>query len=179
MNLLEWTKNIIKSDKALDKWLDERVLEWIPLCDEAISSLMKGTPFLVVTDRERDWFNYYIINNINNISNNRPFIPVYSLMSFIPFSHKTNKIEYLDMIEDMLEITFKGDYKFWYIGKEDSNIYKLVQRKEDSFVWLFDTEARNTFYIKSYDEKLDSKLMTLFKLFDKTITASMFQEIEN
>jgi hypothetical protein len=100
-------------------------------------------------------------------------------MSFIPFSHKTNKIEYLDMIEDMLEITFKGDYKFWYIGKEDSNIYKLVQRKEDSFVWLFDTEARNTFYIKSYDEKLDSKLMTLFKLFDKTITASMFQEIEN
>ena len=62
MNLLEWTKNIIKSDKALDKWLDERVLEWIPLCDEAISSLMEGTPFLVVTDRERDWFNYYIIN---------------------------------------------------------------------------------------------------------------------
>lgn len=178
MNLLEWTKDTIKSDKTFDSWLDERVLEWVPLCDDAITELMKGTPFLVITDRQRDWFSHYIINNINNISNNRPFVPVYSLTSFIPYSHKTDKIEYLDMIEDMLDITFNGNYKYWYIGKEESNIYNLVKRKEDSFVWLMDSEIRNSFYIKSYDDKLDSKLMILFKLFNKTVTASMFGEIE-
>jgi len=178
MNLLEWTKDVVMNDNSLKGWFKERIYEWVPLCNEAMIELMKGTPFLVVTDRERDWFNYYIVNNINSIKNNRPFVPVYSLMNFIPYSHKTDKIEYLDMVEDMLDITFKGEYKFWYIGKEESNIYKLVQRKENSFVWLFDKEYQNTFFLKSYVPELDYQLMNLFKLFNKTITSSMFGEIE-
>jgi hypothetical protein len=177
VNLLEWTKETIKNDKAFDSWLGERVLEWVPLCDDVISSLMEGVPFLVTTDRQRDWLTHYIVDNVNSISNNRPFVPIYSLTSLIPYSHKTDKIEYLDMIEDMLDITFNGNYKYWYIGKENSNIYNLVKRKEGSFVWLMDSEVRNSFYIKSYDDKLDLKLVTLFKLFNKTITASMFGEI--
>ena len=178
MNIVEWTKDTVKNDKSLNGWFKERIYEWVPLCDDSVSALMDGTPFLVVTDRERDWFNYYIINNINSIKNNRPFVPIYSLMNFIPYSHKTDKIEHLDMIEDMLDITFKGDYRFWYIGKEDSNIYKLVQRKENSFIWLFDKESKDTFFLKSYIENLDHQLMSLFKLFNQTITVSMFGEIK-
>jgi len=178
LDILAWTKNTVKNDKSLNSWFSERIYEWVPLCDEAISALMQGTPFLVVTDRQRDWFNYYIINNINSIKNNRPFVPVYSLMNFIPYSHKTDKIEHLDMVEDMLDITFKENYRYWYIGSEDSNIYKLVQRKDDSFIWLFDKEAQNTFFLKSYTENLDHQLMSLFKLFNQTITVSMFGEIK-
>ena len=179
MDILEWTKESVKKDKSLNSWFSERIYEWVPLCDDAISALMQGTPFLVVTDRERDWFNYYIINNINSIKNNRPFVPIYSLMNFIPYSHKTDKIEHLDMVEDMLDITFKENYKYWYIGHEDSNIYRLVQRKEKSFVWLFDKESGgDTFFLKSYTENLEHKLMSLFKLFNQTITESMFGEIK-
>jgi hypothetical protein len=179
LNLLEWTKDTIKKDKSLNTWFLERVYEWVPLCDDSMNQLMEGTPFLVVSDRERDWFVHYIINNINKVSNNRPFVPVYSLMNFIPYSHKTDKIEYLDMIEDMLDITFKGNYRFWYIGKEDSNIYRLVQRKEKSFVWLFDKESGgDTFFLKSYTDSLDQQLVSLFKLFNQTVTVSMFGEIE-
>ena len=65
MTLLEWTKQAVKRDKSLNNWFGERLYEWVPLCDEAISQLMKGTPFLVVSDRERDWFVHYIINNVN------------------------------------------------------------------------------------------------------------------
>ena len=179
MDILSWTKETVKNDNSLNSWFSERIYEWVPLCDDAISALMQGTPFLVVTDRERDWFNYYIINNINSIKNNRPFVPVYSLMNFIPYSHKTDKIEHLDMIEDMLDITFKENYKYWYIGKEDSNIYRLVQRKEKSFIWLLDKESGgDTFFLKSYTENLDHQLMSLFKLFNQTITVSMFGEIK-
>jgi hypothetical protein len=178
MNLLEWTKETIKKEKSLNSWFSERVYEWVPLCDEAISTLMKGVPFLVVSDRERDWFIHYIINNVNRVSNNRPFVPIFSLMNFIPYSHKTDKVEYLDMVEDMLDITFRGDYRYWYIGKEDSNIYRLVSRKKNSFVWLFDRESENTFFLKSYTDNLDQQLVSLFKLFNKTITVSMFGEIE-
>jgi hypothetical protein len=179
LDILEWTKKTVAEDKSLNSWFTERIYEWVPLCDDAISELMKGTPFLVVTDRQRDWFNYYIINNVNSIKNNRPFVPIYSLMNFIPYSHKTDKIEHLDMIEDMLDITFKENYKYWYIGTEDSNIYRLVQRKEKSFIWLFDKESGgDTFFLKSYTENLDHQLMSLLKLFNQTITASMFGEIE-
>jgi len=179
LDILSWTKETVKNDNSLNSWFSERIYEWVPLCDDAISALMQGTPFLVVTDRERDWFNYYIINNINSIKNNRPFVPVYSLMNFIPYSHKTDKIEHLDMIEDMLDITFKENYKYWYIGKEDSNIYRLVQRKEKSFIWLLDKESGgDTFFLKSYTENLDHQLMSLFKLFNQTITVSMFGEIK-
>ncbi len=178
MDLLKWTKESINNDVSLKNWFSERIYEWVPLCDDAISELMKGTPFLVVTDRERDWLNYYIINNVNSISNNRPFVPVYSLMNFIPYSHKTDKIEYLDMIEDMLDITFKGNYVYWYIGKEDSNIYRLVSRRKNSFVWLFDKEQEGAFFLKSYVNNLDHQLMSLFKLFNETISVAMFGEIK-
>jgi len=178
VTLLEWTKQAVKRDKSLNNWFGERLYEWVPLCDEAISKLMKGTPFLVVSDRERDWFVHYIINNVNKISNNRPFVPIYSLMNFIPYSHKTDREEYLDMIEDMLEITFKGNYRYWYIGKEDSNIYRLIKRKENSFIWLFDRETENTFFLKSYTDSLDQQLVSLFKLFNQTISVSMFGEIK-
>jgi hypothetical protein len=77
LNLLEWTKETINKDKSLNNWFVERLYEWVPLCDDAISALMEGIPFLVVSDRERDWFVHYIINNVNKVSNNRPFVPVY------------------------------------------------------------------------------------------------------
>ena len=179
MNLLEWTKEVVRNDKSLNNWFGDRIYEWVPLCDNAIKSIMNGVTYLVVTDRPRDWFNYYIVNNINKISNNRPFVPIYSLMSLVPNSHKTGKIEELDVVEDMLDITFRGEYRYWYIGTEDSNIYKLIKRREDSFVWMFDKEGSgDTFFLKSYTDDLDMQLTDLFRLFNKTLTASMFGEIE-
>jgi len=37
-------------------------------------------------------------------------------------------------------------------------------------MWLFDEQAQNSFYLNSQDNFLDIKLLSLFKLFDKSLS---------
>jgi len=41
-----------------------------------------------------------------------------------------------------------------------------------------DEEMTNSFTLRSYDELIDIKLLQLFRLFDKTISAALFAEID-
>jgi hypothetical protein len=77
----------------------------------------------------------------------------------------------------MLDIVFKN-YIFWYIGRSDDKMASFAKEREDSFLWLFDEIMPNSFYLKSYDEALDSKLISLASLFDKTIDAVMFSKVK-
>jgi hypothetical protein len=78
----------------------------------------------------------------------------------------------------MLDISFPNGYVFWYIGRSNSKKAVLPKVTNNSFLWLFDEDFQNSFNLQSSDETLDMKLMQLFRLFDKTIDATLFAEIE-
>lgn len=46
-----------------------------------------------------------------------------------------------------------------------------------SFLWLFDEEKQDIFNLKSNDEALDMKLLQMFRLYNKSVSASLFAEI--
>ncbi|MDD3467110.1 MAG: HobA family DNA replication regulator, partial [Campylobacterales bacterium] len=78
---------------------------------------------------------------------------------------------------DMLDIVFKS-YIFWYIGRGDDKLASYAKERNDSLLWIFDEQLPNSFYLKSYDEALDSKLVSMASLFDKTIDAVMFSKVK-
>ena len=43
---------------------------------------------------------------------------------------------------------------------------------------LFDEQAENSFYLSSTDENLDFKLLSMFRLFDRTIDAVLFGQVK-
>ncbi len=67
---------------------------------------------------------------------------------------------------------------FWYIGRSDDVRARLPKKSDGSFLWILDEELQNSFHLRSGDDLLDLKLMHLARLFDKSIDAAMFGEID-
>ncbi len=84
----------------------------------------------------------------------------------------------IDMIDDMLSISYKDDYFFWYIGKGEDKRVDIAKRKDNSFLWILDEEFHNAFTMKSYDPQLDIKLLQLFTLFNISLSAVLFGEVD-
>jgi len=79
----------------------------------------------------------------------------------------------------MLDISYPNGYFIWYIGKADSIYTKFVFRNDENLLWIIDGDVPNGFYLKSGGSiSLDIKLIQLFKLFNKTIDASLFNELD-
>ena len=78
----------------------------------------------------------------------------------------------------MLEISYPNGYYIWYIGKGDHPFTKIAYRNDDNFLWLMDEEAQNSFHLRGADPILDIKLLQLYKLFDETLSAVLFGELE-
>jgi len=96
----------------------------------------------------------------------------------IQHTHKLTSDDDMELIKDMLEISFPNGYIFWYIGRSQSGKAILPKVSYNSFLWLFDEDAQNSFNLKSNDETLDMKLLQLYRLFDKTLEATLFSQIE-
>ena len=77
----------------------------------------------------------------------------------------------------MLSLAFPNGYLFFYIGKSLDRYANLAKSDEDSYMWLFDEQAQNSFYLSSSDGALDIKLLSLFRLFDKSIDAALFAKV--
>jgi len=45
-------------------------------------------------------------------------------------------------------------------------------------LWIIDEEVENSFVVKSSDKNLDIKLLQLYKLFDATLEAVLFGELD-
>ena len=43
---------------------------------------------------------------------------------------------------------------------------------------MFDEDFNNAFTLKSYDKTLDIKLLQLYRLFDSSLNATMFGEVD-
>lgn len=175
-DLFAWTIDKIRKDASM-QWIEELKGEWTTLCAHAITELLEGTTFLIYTDSEREWFADYIVTKINARNNNRPYVPFYKLTGTLPSIKTLHSNDQLDDIEDLLSVSFEK-YTFWYIGKNDDNLLRISKRKDNAFLWIFDADIQNSFNLRSYDKKLDHKLLNLFELFNMTISAAMFGEVE-
>jgi len=78
----------------------------------------------------------------------------------------------------MISQSYKDDYFFWYIGRGEDKRSDIAKRKDESYFWLFDEDFNNAFTLKSYETSLDIKLLQLFKLFNASLNATMFGEVD-
>ena len=175
---LNWTVDTIREDRLISPWLEEKKYEWVPLVSKSIVNIFdKGCSVLIITDSERDWFLKYILSNINSQKQNRPFLPFYDFKSFYKNLDEIKSEEDISFIKDMLNISFPNGYCFWYIGKSHSTKSTLAKFSKNSFLWVFDEEIQDAFNLKSSDEALDMKLLQMFRLYNKTLSAALFAEI--
>lgn len=152
--------------------------EWTPLVSKNIYNLLeKGCSVIVITDKEREWYLDYILTNINSSKLNRPFLPFYDFNSFSKSLDQIKSDEDISCIKDMLKISFPNGYCFWYIGKSQDIRATIPKVSKNSFLWLFDEDKQDAFNLKSSDEALDMKLLQMFRLYNKTISAALFAEI--
>ena len=176
--LLKWTLETIREDESCFSWMEEYRYEWAPLAKSAVDQILEGKTVLILTDPSREWFSKYIMNSINDLQKNRPLLPVYSLFSCFPNLPNMKATQDIQLLEDMLEISYPNGYVIWYIGKGDHTCTKLVYRNENSFLWVMDEEVQDSFSFRSADPLLDIKLLQLYKLFDATLSAGLFGDLD-
>jgi len=176
--LLKWTLDAIRQEDSCFSWVEEYRYEWSPLVKPAVSQVLEGKTVLVVTDESLDWFGKYIISSINSLKKNRPLLPFYQLVDTFPTIRSMRSISDIQLLEDMLDISYPNGYFIWYIGRGDHYLTKLSYRNQDNFLWILDEEVQNSFKLNSSDPLLDIKLLQLYKLFDTTLSAVLFGELD-
>jgi len=175
--ILNWTLEAIREEDSSFSWMEECRYEWVPIIQSAVQKILEGQSILILTDESRGWYAKYIASKINNLTNERPFLPVYTLKSMFPNLDKLKNTEELDLLEDMLDISYPNGYFIWYIGSADSIYTKFVFRNDENLLWIIDGDVPNSFYLRNGSTSLDIKLIQLFKLFNKTVDASLFNKL--
>ena len=173
-----WTLEQIRARGAALSWMEERRFDWVPIAASAVEHLMSARTMLLVTDWERDWFEQYALSRLNRYNTQRPLLPIVSLRSIFPYLDKINDSEHLQLLEDMLSLAFPNDYIFFYIGRGSDPRAQIAKSKSDSLLWLFDETMQNSFSLRSDDEDLDIKLIQMLRLFDRSVDAIMFSEVD-
>ena len=176
---INWTVDTIRHDKYLGSWIEERKYDWVPLISKSVHNLIeKEKSVLIITDKDFDWYMKYILTNINKSKHNRPLLPFYDFNSFNSDLDSIKTENDIELIKDMLDISFPKGYFFWYIGKSQSKRATLAKFSNKPLLWIMDEELPNSFVLRSNDESLDMKLLQMYRLFDKTLSAALFAEID-
>lgn len=175
--LLDWTLKTIREESDFS-WMEECRYYWTPLVKSAVSKILSGQSVLILTDESNQWFCDYVMSKINMPSNNRPFFPFYPMRGLFPNITFIASTQDIELLEDMLDISYPNGHFIWYIGKGDHPLTKLVYRDDENFMWVMDEEMQNSFHLRSQDPMLDVKLLQLFKLFNHTIDAALFDGLE-
>ena len=176
--LLKWTLDTIREEESAFSWMEEHRFAWAPLVYSAVSKVLEGKTVLILTDEPRKWFAQYILSKINDLEKSRPLLPFYQLGECFPGLHNIKSTEDISLLEDMLDISYPNGYYIWYIGKGDHPYTKVAYRCDDNFLWVMDEEVQNSFHLRGSDRLLDIKLVQLYKLFDETLSAALFGDIE-
>lgn len=174
----QWTLESIRSEGAAMSWFEEQRFEWIPAVSNALEQVMDGKSIVLITDHDRKWFAQYLTASLNKRSQDRPMIPVVCLDALYPHYDYVVGGEAIDTLTDMIEITFKGDYFFWYIGRGDERRADIAKRNGNSLLWVMDEKFQSAIHLRSFDPLVDIKLLQLYRLFDKTLNAVLFGEID-
>ena len=176
--LLEWTLKTIRKEESDFSWIEEYRYDWSPLVESAVSKILQGQSVLIVTDDETEWFGAYVASRINLLENNRPLLPFYQLKALFPNLPSFVTTREIEILEDMMDISYPNGYFIWYIGKGDHPYTKLAYRSDENFLWIIGDEVQNSFSFQGSDMLLDIKLLQVFKLFNQTIDAALFGEID-
>ncbi|OPX26183.1 MAG: hypothetical protein B1H07_04995 [Campylobacteraceae bacterium 4484_166] len=177
--IVNWTIKTIRETKNTDSsWLEENKFEWVPHAISCIKNMInKNYSVLIITDESTEWFKKYILSNINKNTQQRPLLPFYDFAAMYQHINKTNEIEDMKLIEDMLNTSFPNGYLFWYIGDGKNPKSALAKFHAESFLWLIDDEANSAISLQSDDENLDIKLIQLFDLYNKTIDGVLYGKL--
>ena len=174
----QWSLDTIREEGGSLSWLEEQRFEWTTTTAHAFEQILEGKTVLLITDEKRKWLENYIMTFINGISLDRPFIPVISIDSIYTHYNNVSGGEMIDIVDDMISSSYGDNYFFWYIGKGNDKRSDIAKRKDNSYFWLFDEDFNNAFTLKSYDTLLDIKLLQLYKLFNASLNATMFGEVD-
>jgi hypothetical protein len=174
----QWSLDAIREEGGSLSWLEEDRFEWSKTTAYALEQILNGKTIILITDEKRKWFENYILTSINGINLDRPFIPILGIDSIYTHYNAINGGEMIDMLDDMISQSYKNDYFFWYVGKGDDKRSDIAKRKDESYFWIFDEDFNNAFTLKSYDTSLDIKLLQLYKLFNASLNAAMFGEVD-
>lgn len=174
----QWSLDAIRAEDGALSWLEEQRFNWATTSLAAIAEILNGRTIILITDTKRKWFENYILTSINGDKLERPILPIVSIDSIYPHYDKINGGEMIDMVDDMISLSYKDNYIFWYIGSGDDKRSEIAKRQERSYFWIFDEEFHNAFTMKSYDLHLDIKLLQLYKLFNASLNAAMFGEVD-
>lgn len=174
----QWSLDVIREDGATLSWLEEQRFDWTNPLSLALEQILQGKTIILVTDERRKWLEKYILCAVNSINLDRPLLPIVSIDSLYQHYGNVSGGEMIDLVEDMISISHKEDFFFWYIGKGDDKRADIAKRKDSSYFWIFDEEFHNGFTLKSYDPMIDIKLLQLYKLFDASLNAVMFGEVD-
>ena len=176
-NFDQWTLDLIRSEGASMSWFEERRFEWTPAVANALEQIMEGKSIVLITDHDRKWFAHYITSALNKRILDRPMIPVVCIDSLYPHYDYIAGGETIDTLSDMLDITFKRDYFFWYIGRGDERRAEIAKRSSNSLLWIMDENFQNALRLRSYEELIDIKLLQLYRLSDKKLSDVIFGAI--
>jgi hypothetical protein len=178
LDFAQWSLDAIRAEGGSLSWLEEYRFEWSKTTAFALEQILNGKTVILITDEKRKWLEHYILSAINSISLERPLVPIISIESIYPHYNNLSGGEMIDMLDDMIALSYKNDYFFWYIGKGDDKRSDIAKRKDESYFWIFDEDFNNAFTLKSYDPVLDIKLLQLYRLFDASLSATMFGEVD-
>ena len=176
----DWTLDVIRDDitNVYWHWLEERRHDWVGLVEKIIVPIVEeGASIIIASDNDRSWICKYAINYINKVHKNRPIMPIVQLEAFIPQYMDFLRNGHLDLITDALNTTFESSV-FWYIGQGNHQALDVAKEQNQKFLWILDEEISNTFYLRSNDDLIDFKLLHLIRLFDKTLDAFIFGEVD-
>lgn len=177
LDFTQWSLDAIREDGAFLSWLEEQRFDWTNPISLALEQILEGKTIILITDEKRKWFEKYILSNINTMNLDRPLLPIVSMDSLYEHYGHVSGGDMIDVVEDMISLSYKEDYFFWYIGKGDDKRSDMAKRRDNSYFWIFDEEYHNSFTLKSYDPMIDIKLIQLYKLFDASLNATIFGEV--
>jgi hypothetical protein len=173
----QWSLDAIRNEDGALSWLEEQRFNWAITASAAISDILSGKAIIIITDEKRKWFEHYILSSINNGRMDRPLLPIISIDSLYHHYSSVSGGEMIDILDNMISLSYQENYIFWYIGSGDNKRCDIAKRRDSSYFWIFDEEFQNAFTLKSYDQNLDIKLLQLYKLFNASLSAAMFGEV--
>ena len=174
----QWSLDAIREEGGSLSWLEEQRFEWSKTTAYALEQILQGKTIILITDEKRKWLETYILSSLNTASHERPLIPIVSIDNLCVHYNSISGGEMIDVIDDMIALSYKEDYFFWYIGKGNDKRSDIAKRRDNRYFWMFDEDFNNAFTLKSYDKDLDIKLLQLYKLFDLSLNATMFGEVD-
>lgn len=174
----QWSLDAIREEDGALSWLEEQRFDWTTTTAHAIEQILSGKTIILITDEKLKWFETYLLSSINAQLLDRPLLPIVSIDSLYSHYNNISSGEKIDILDDMLSLSFKENYFFFYIGKGDDRRADIAKRRDNSYFWIFDEDYHNAFTMKSYDSHLDIKLLQLYRLFNLSLNAAMFGEVD-